>query len=171
VEQPFFTGHYQQTLDDKWRLLVPANVRKRIKPELHGEGFYLVITPERRLWMYPDRYFQWLHTRGVEPDAIPQRDLVNFDRLNLGLAVEVEPDKTGRIVISEGSRTRVKLGKDVTVVGNRDHLEIWDTAVWISESEKLMDRGEDVAERARMARSGEPVRLRTQTVTGMEGQF
>lgn len=169
MEQPFLTGHFEQQLDEKSRLLVPASLRKRINPAVHGEQYYLVITPERRLWLYPDRYFEFLFTRGMEADAIPQRDLIAFDRLTLGLAVEVEADKAGRIVIPEQSRKRVKLEKSVVLVGNRDHVEIWDSADWLSESEKLLDRGEDLYDRARMARRGEGISLRTQTITGSPG--
>lgn len=171
MEIPFLTGFYDQVLDDKSRLLIPAPLRKRVNAAIHGESFYLVISPERRIWMYPGRYFEWLFTRGTEADAIPQRDLLAFDRLTLGLALEVEPDKAGRVVIPESHRKRVGLagGGAVTVVGNRDHLEVWDTAAWNASSDQLLDRGEDLIERARAARRGEPFTLKTMNVTGMEG--
>ena len=165
MEHLFLSGEYDLTLDEKSRLMIPAPLRKRINPAAHGEGFYLVVSYERRLWMYPDRYYEWLVSRGQEADAIPARDALAYDRLAFGLAVQLEADKAGRVVVPEKSRARVKLGREVTVVGARDHLEIWDRAAWNADSEGLLERGPELAERARTLRRGENP-LRTQTFTG-----
>lgn len=160
------TGSFEQTLDDKSRILIPASLRKKITPETHGDKYYLVLTPERRLWIYPDKYFEFIFKKDVRAEAFPQKDMLALDRLTLGNAVEIEPDKAGRIVVPEESRKRVTLGKTVKLVGIRDHIEIWDPVEWMNDNNKLMDRGEDLIERAKMARRGEDIVLRTQTVTG-----
>ncbi len=167
VEQLFFTGEYDLTLDDKSRLMIPAPFRKRINAAEHGEGFYLVLSHERRLWLYPDRYYEWLQNFGYEADAIPRKDLLAYDRLVVGSAVPLEADKAGRLVLPEKSRSRVALGKDVTMVGMRDHLEVWDRSAWNAAIEASLAQGDALAERARMARRGESP-YRTQTVSGLE---
>lgn len=174
MEPPFFTGPYQQTLDEKWRLLIPAPCRKQIKPDVHGEAFYLTITPQRRLWLYPDRYFRWLHQEvGIggggkrDPDPVPHPDVNRVGLMTLGMSTEIEPDKTGRLVIPQLQRDFVKLDRDVTVMGNGDHLEIWNTKAFLEGMGNIFDRGEEIVERARTVLRGESVSIRTQTITGI----
>lgn len=168
MEPLFFSGEYDLTLDEKSRLMIPAPHRKRINPAVHGEAFYLVMSHERRLWLYPDRYYEWLQNRDFEVDAIPRKELLAYDRLVVGSAVPLEQDKAGRVVLPEKSRSRVNLGREITVVGMRDHLEIWDRVAWNAAIEEALSKGDQLAERARMALRGE-TGLRTQTVTGFEG--
>jgi DNA-binding transcriptional regulator/RsmH inhibitor MraZ len=46
------------------------------------------------------------------------------------MASKVEWDKQGRMSLSEKTLTRTGIGRDVTVIGARDHLEIWDRSDW-----------------------------------------
>ena len=45
-------------------------------------------------------------------------------------ACEVAPDKQGRILLPAELRAYAGLEKDVTIIGNRNHAEIWATEVW-----------------------------------------
>ena len=45
-------------------------------------------------------------------------------------ACEVTPDKQGRILLPAELREYAGLAKDVTIIGNRNHAEIWATDVW-----------------------------------------
>ena len=45
-------------------------------------------------------------------------------------ACEVVPDKQGRILLPAELRAYAGLEKDVTIIGNRNHAEIWATDVW-----------------------------------------
>ena len=170
MEKLFFSGEYDLTLDDKSRLMIPAPLRKRINTASHGEGFYLVLSHERRLWLYPDRYYEWLQNMDYEADVIPRKDVLAYDRLVVGSAVPLEADKAGRLVLPEKSRSRVSLGRDVTVVGMRDHLEVWDRAAWNAAIEASLLQGDALADRARMAKRGESG-FRTQTVSGLENSL
>ena len=42
----------------------------------------------------------------------------------------VVPDKQGRILLPAELRSYAGLEKDVTIIGNRNHAEIWATDVW-----------------------------------------
>ena len=44
--------------------------------------------------------------------------------------VSVELDASGRIGISADLRNAAGLGKDVVLVGDTDHFEIWDAKLW-----------------------------------------
>ena len=45
-------------------------------------------------------------------------------------AIEAEPDKQGRILLPGYLREYANLTKNVTIIGNRNHVEIWDTDTW-----------------------------------------
>ena len=45
-------------------------------------------------------------------------------------ACEVVPDKQGRILLPAELRAYAGLEKDVTIIGNRNHAEIWATEAW-----------------------------------------
>jgi MraZ protein len=169
LEPAFFKGEFDLSLDEKSRLMVPAALRKAIHIPTHGEGFVLVPSPERCLWMYPERYFDWRFRRRQAAAGVVDRDLLAWERLMLSMAADVEADKTGRIVVPESSRNRGHLVKDVTVIGVGDHMEVWDRATWRVYSEALLDRTLEVESKAKGALERDPPILRTATIAGFEG--
>ena len=58
-----------------------------------------------------------------------------------------ELDKQGRIVIPAILLEREGIGREVTVTGVYDHLEIWDRAAWRTQLREVEGSAEDVAER------------------------
>ena len=55
------TGEYQQSLDAKGRLFIPARMREEL-----GEVFYLTISPDRYLSAYNSEHWQNLCDRSEE---------------------------------------------------------------------------------------------------------
>ena len=53
-----------------------------------------------------------------------------WQRLLVGFAEELEPDAQGRILVSPALRKFAGLKKDVMLVGQGSHFEIWDIAAW-----------------------------------------
>jgi MraZ protein len=129
-------GEYEIAIDDKNRFLIPAEIRKRMDPERDGLAFYLVIGPDRRPWLYTERFYEQLSSE-LPAELSPGRDRLAFDRRMYGTASLMEPDKQGRVLISESMRKRTALNKEVTLVGVRDHLEIWNRPEWEAERERL----------------------------------
>lgn len=68
-------------------------------------------------------------------------ELRDFELRFYPYAEEVEPDAQGRIIIPGGLRKYAQLDADVTVIGMRDHFEIWDRAAWEALQEKLSAEG------------------------------
>jgi MraZ protein len=148
-------GNYELTVDDKNRILVPSEVRKKLEPERDGEAFFLVTGRDGRLWLYPERYYESLVSR--EPTELtPSEDTLAFDRMMLGLASRVEWDKQGRVLLPDRALKRAGIGKDVTLVGARDHLELWNRSDWDAAREQLEARRADVMEKMRQARERPP---------------
>lgn len=151
MRHPVLYGEYELTIDDKNRLLVPSEVRKRINPESDGEAFFLIVGIHRVPWFYPERYYEELVTQSV-PDMTPGEELLAYDQLNFALASRVEWDKQGRILIPDKTLKRTGLGRDVMLIGARDHLELWNRSDWEALREDLIKRGPEIALRAKQAR-------------------
>jgi MraZ protein len=62
-------------------------------------------------------------------------------------ATAADLDKQGRIVLPPGLLERAGIGREVTVTGVYDHLEIWDRAAWRKQLDEIEGSAEDVAER------------------------
>ena len=54
----------------------------------------------------------------------------NVSRMLYSSAVEVTPDKQGRIQLPAKLREYANLDHDVSVIGNRNFAEIWNTQDW-----------------------------------------
>jgi division/cell wall cluster transcriptional repressor MraZ len=50
--------------------------------------------------------------------------------MNFALAGKVELDGQGRLLLNEKLRKRAGLKDNVTLVGVRDHIELWNTQDW-----------------------------------------
>jgi len=121
-------GDYELSLDEKNRLFIPAKVREQI-PSEYGEGFYAVVGVNRILSLYPDKYYQRI-ALAVAPGTVAPDETLAFDRVNYALAGRVELDRQGRVLLNEKALRRVGLKESVTLIGVRDHLELWNTPVW-----------------------------------------
>lgn len=123
------TGEYEHTLDDKNRLFVSNKLRSQIDVEEHGSNFYLVMGANGILCMYPEKYFKEIVLAGAPGMAAPD-EAVAFERLSFALASKVELDRQGRLLLGEKLRKRVKLTNNLTLVGVRDHIELWNSQDW-----------------------------------------
>jgi len=123
------TGEYEHTLDDKGRLFVTNRLRGQIDAAEHGNSFYLVLGTNGILCLYPEKYFQQIALAGAPGTAAPD-EAVAFERLSFALASRMELDRQGRLLLSEKLRKRAKLGKALTLVGVREHIELWNTGDW-----------------------------------------
>ena len=151
MRHPVLFGEYELNVDDKNRLLIPSEVRSRIKPEEDGEAWFLVIGTDRRPWLYPEKYYEQLVTR-VPGDITPAHDLHEFDQMHFALASRLEPDKQGRVLLPDKILKRAGIKKEVTLIGARDHLELWNRSDWDARREELEQRGPEIALAAKRVR-------------------
>jgi MraZ protein len=152
----FLYGQYEVSVDPKNRMLVPAGIRRRIKPESHGHDFYLTLGPNRRPWLYPDKFFEALHTQ-KQSDETPGAEQTDYDRMTFAMAQLVELDTQGRVLIPVRSMAYMGLTatKDFYLLGVRDHLELWNKADWEKDRETMLARSPDITAAARAARKSQ----------------
>ena len=122
-------GSFAHALDAKGRVFIPAKWRESL-------GDILVITQG----LLADRELHCLFGMSVaEWDQFSQRlaqlpitDMAGqaVRRRLYASASACELDKQGRILLPAELRAYAGLEKDVTIIGNRNHAEIWATEVW-----------------------------------------
>jgi MraZ protein len=152
VQHAILYGEHELTLDDKNRLLVPAEIRKALDPQRDGEAFFMVVGTNRKLWFYPENYYGLLVAQRQQ-DITPDEDILAFDQMHFARASKVEWDKQGRVVIPERALRRTELGREVTLIGVRDHLELWNRTDWSQREAELDQKQSEIALRARQART------------------
>jgi len=123
------TGEYQHVVDGKSRVLISNKLRSQIDSEEHGDSFYLVLGANGILCLYPEKYFERI-ALAVAPKATAPDEAVAFERISFALANRVELDSQGRLLLSESLRKRAGLKDRITLVGVRDHIELWNTENW-----------------------------------------
>jgi MraZ protein len=123
------TGEYQHVVDDKGRVLISNKLRNQIDAEEHGVNFYLVLGANGILCLYPEKDFERL-VLSVAPGATAPDEAVAFERISFAMSSKIELDNQGRLLLNERLRKRAGLKEDITLVGVRDHIELWNTQDW-----------------------------------------
>ena len=123
------TGEYEHTVDGKSRVLISNKLRNQIDADEHGSNFYLVLGANGILCLYPEKYFEQI-VLAVAPNATAPDEAVAFERISFALASKVELDGQGRLLLNEKLRKRAGLKDHVTLVGVRDHIELWNRENW-----------------------------------------
>jgi MraZ protein len=123
------TGEYQHVVDGKSRVLISNKLRSQIDVDEHGSNFYLVLGANGILCLYPEKCFeQIVHARA--PGTTAPDEAVAFERMSFAMASKVELDGQGRLLLNEKLRTRAGLKDQITLVGVRDHIELWNSEQW-----------------------------------------
>jgi MraZ protein len=66
----------------------------------------------------------------VEERSLADQDSRAYTRIFFGNAEHVDLDAQGRLVVPRRLRDKVRLGRDVAVIGVADRLEIWAEEEW-----------------------------------------
>lgn len=124
-------GQYRYKVDAKGRLSLPAQFRKSLP-----EGTDMVVlsnTKAGKLLVYThDEFKKWkdslFEKRGGYDPNEPSH--VNLELAINSLSMPGTIDAAGRITLSKEQREKVGIDKDVTLIGNSNHIEVWDTQRW-----------------------------------------
>jgi MraZ protein len=135
-------GEFDHTIDDKNRLAIPARFRQAF-----ADGIVVTRGLDGCLYAYTRSDWQRLvDGRLAEIDTLSREGRLIMRHFFSG-AAEAELDKQGRVALPAALIASAKLGKDVTVAGVYDHLEIWSREAWHRHLEEVEGSAEHVAER------------------------
>jgi len=118
-----FRGKFKHTLDEKGRFSLPAKFREVLRVKYGSENLVVTNYPDC-LVAYPLEEWQKIENKLLSlPWDIPE--VRQYVRYFLGAAEEYQPDKQGRILLSQSLREEIKLEKEVILLGMLTHFEIW----------------------------------------------
>ncbi|MCQ2582317.1 MAG: division/cell wall cluster transcriptional repressor MraZ [Treponema sp.] len=120
------TGEYNNTLDEKGRILFPAKLRSAINQNV------LMITKGsgRCLWLFTlDEWEQFQSKITGSASLLKEKSLMVVRRF-IAPAQDVEFDKNGRLSIPQSLRDYAGLTKDCTILGMAKYVELWDSAAY-----------------------------------------
>jgi MraZ protein len=79
----------------------------------------------------------------LNPLSAQARELNRYFRSN---AHSVELDSAGRVMLGARQMEHAGIGRDVSVIGAGDCLELWDPSTWAEYDAQLTSRGHDLTE-------------------------
>jgi MraZ protein len=116
----YFAGEFAHSLDEKGRLAIPAKFRGRFK-----EGAVVTRWTGECLAVWPSPEWTALNADiAKRPRTDPAA--TRFRHFLLAGAHEGDPDAQGRLTIPSHLREYAHLGDEAVVIGNSDHLEVWE---------------------------------------------
>ena len=115
-----FLGSFRHQIDEKGRLSLPASFRR----DAADQPLVLVQVHPNALTLYPERTWEGVEDRlrellRLQPSSRPYVLAVTAN------AVEVTPDKQGRILIPQRLLESVGIEDSALLVGVIDRVEIW----------------------------------------------
>jgi MraZ protein len=133
-----FQGAAALSLDAKGRLTVPSRHRDVLQGASSPVTSSLVLTahPDGCLLLYAAGAWEPIRTRVMGFPALDKRFSV-WKRLLVGFAEEVDIDAAWRVLISPELRKFATLEKQVMLVGQGSHFEIWNQDIWEKQLQQL----------------------------------
>ena len=117
-----FRGNHQARVDEKGRLKLPADFKRRLDEE-YGPRFFITSLNGRRVQIYPMREWEKIEASMAklsqfDPDRARFFDVTNY------YGQEVEMDAQGRVLLPQIVREAAKATGDVNVLGMQTLLEV-----------------------------------------------
>ncbi len=119
-----FSGEYQYNLDAKGRVFMPSKFRETL-----GDKFIVTKGLDHCLFVYSAEEWERIEKR-MQKLPFTSKEARAFTRFFFSGAIEAEPDKQGRILLSQSLRDHAGLKKEVTFIGVSSRIEIWDKEKW-----------------------------------------
>jgi len=134
-------GEFQHSFDPKGRIAIPAKFRSEL-----GEKIVIALGMDDCLSIYSDTEYRKEAEKLLNYNS-NKEDVRALKRVRFSQAAEVPFDAQGRILVPSNLAERIGLGKECTIIGQFDHLEMWDPAKWNAYINEKSDESADISER------------------------
>lgn len=123
MEVNVLMGHAPARVDDKGRLKIPADFRKFIE-EKYGSECFITSNDGERAAIYPMPVWYDFQARLAKVPSTSMAKMKLLERVNyFGQAAAI--DAQGRVLVPSILREVAAIADDVVVLGNTDHLIVW----------------------------------------------
>lgn len=155
-----FTGRYEHTIDAKNRLAIPSDIRKRLRrgAEQADADVVLYVTLDesrKRLCIWPEDKFDQRAEELDRSERGPQ-EMLPYERVFFSMATATELDGQGRVRLPDDLMQMSGVSGEVTILGVKDHLEVWNRADWTSYLQSMLAENPMVLMNPRQALRNEP---------------
>ncbi len=133
-------GRFECILDDKGRMKIPSKFLDTLKDS--GVNVLVMTFFDQSIYAYPKNIWEELEVKAMNL-PLTNKSARRFKRMFFSSAMDVNLDSQGRIIIPQSLRQLANIEKNVVVLGNLDHIELWSLQNWQQEMELLM-KDEDI---------------------------
>ncbi len=123
-----FYGEYLHSIDRKGRLILPAKFREVAKGNF-VEKFFATRGLDKCLFMFAEEEWRAQEAK-FKAISFTKQQARTFNRLYFSGAVELVPDRQGRILLPAYLKDFAEIKKEVMVVGVSNRVEIWARDKW-----------------------------------------
>lgn len=123
-----FRGATNLSMDAKGRLAVPAKHRDALLTQSAG-NVVLTAHPHGCLLLYPQPAWEPIQSKMMGLSSFDKQSSA-LQRLLVGYAEDIALDSAGRMLVSPVLREFASLEKDVMLVGQGSHFELWEMSAW-----------------------------------------
>lgn len=131
-----FRGATSLSLDAKGRLAVPTRHREALLHECAG-NLVLTAHPHRCLLLYPQPAWEPIQAKMMALSSFDKQSSA-LQRLLVGFAEDIAMDSAGRVLVSPVLRDFAGLTKEVMLVGQGSHFELWNMEAWREQLAQVM---------------------------------
>jgi MraZ protein len=140
-----YSGIYTNTLDEKGRISIPADLREC----LDSSALILTKGLEHCVWVLPPDYWEKLSERILNPQSLDMEEASSLHYRFIVPKQTAELDKSGRIAIPQSLRDFAALSRECSILGKGDYMEIWDV-----ETYKAFEEASEMKLRAAVKKMG-----------------
>ncbi len=130
-----FRGTTNLSMDVKGRLAVPAKHREALQAKV-----VLTAHPHGCLLLYPQPAWEPIEAKMMALSSFDKQSS-GLQRLLVGYAEDIELDSAGRLLVSPTLREFAGLEKEVMLVGQGSHFEMWNMEAWRKQLDSVMGGG------------------------------
>ena len=134
-------GNFTHKLDGKGRMVLPAHFRD----EMGATVIATISTNRRCIAVRSENEWEKFDAR-LQAEFEANNRIAPVRTMILGFAKDIDIDSAGRILVPVELRNRLKIGSEVSVIGSRDHIQIWDMKSWNDWCDEIEPRFDELLE-------------------------
>ena len=141
-------GNQPATVDDKGRIKVPTSFRTAIR-DSYGAEVFLTSVDGKNVRIYPLQVWAGIEERINKIPAMSPARQKFMDRVNYFGHVTTM-DKQGRVLVPSLLRDQAQMTGEVVVMGQMDHLVVWNHEIFKGRLDSEPLTNEDLEELAEL---------------------